>query len=91
MHPTLEKILTKENKILVDNVWLSQNNLNRSDLYSLGSKYYVTYPSSCWVDCLLNDVDYEVFVDYNTNVDILLEDSLEGYDKTTEICNLLLK
>jgi len=51
----------------------------------------VTYPSSCWVDCLLNDVDYEVFVDYNTNVDILLEDSLEGYDKTTEICNLLLK
>ena len=91
LHPTLQRILTKENKIMVDNVWLSQNNLNRSDLYSLGSKYYVTYPSSCWVDCLLNDVDYEVFVDYNTNVDILLEDSLEGYDKTTEICNLLLK
>jgi len=91
LHPTLENILTKENKFLVDNNWLSKNNLNRSELYSLGSKYYVTYPSSCWIDCLLNGVDYEVFIDYNTNVDILLEDSLEGYDKTTEICNLLLK
>ena len=91
LHPTLENILTKENKFLVDNNWLSKNNLNRSELYSLGSKYYVTYPSSCWIDCLLNGVDYEVFIDYNTNIDILLEDSLVGYDKTTEICNLLLK
>lgn len=91
LHPTLERILTKENKFLVDNNWISQNNLNRSKLYSLGSKYYVIYPSSCWVDCLLNDVDYEVFVDYNTNVDILLQDSLEGCNKTIEICNLLLK
>ena len=51
----------------------------------------MTYPSSCWVDCLLNDVDYEVFVDYNTNVDILLEDYLQGINKTAEICELLLQ
>lgn len=91
LHPMLESILTKENKILVDNNWLSKNNLNRSQLYSLGSKYYVINPSSCWIDCMLNDVDYELFVDYNSNVDILLEDSLQGVNKTAEICELLLQ
>ena len=40
---------------------------------------------------MLNDVDYEVFVDYNSNVDILLEDSLQGVNKTAEICELLLQ
>jgi hypothetical protein len=91
LHPTFERILTKENKLLVDNDWLFQNNLNRSQLYSLGSKYYVTYPSSCWLDCYLNGVDYEIFVDYNSNVDVLLEDSLQGVNKTAEICELLLQ
>ena len=90
LHPTLEKILKRKNKFLVDNRWLHQNNLNRSQLYSIGSKYYVTYPSSCWIDCYLNGVDYEVFVDYNSKVDVLLEDSLEGINKTNKICNLLL-
>jgi hypothetical protein len=90
LHPTLERILKKKNKFLVDNAWLYQNNLNRSQLYSIGSKYYVTYPSSCWIDCLLNSVDYETFNDYNSNIDILLEDSIEGFNRTMEICNLLL-
>lgn len=90
LHPTLQRILKKKNKFLVDNVWLSQNNLNRSQLYSIGSKYYVTYPSSCWIDCILNDVDYEIFKDYNSKIDILMENSMEGFDKTVEICNLLL-
>lgn len=90
LHPTLTKILKNKNKFLVDNAWLEKNNLNRSQLYSIGSKYYVTYPSSCWIDCLLNSVDYETFKDYNSNIDILLEDSIEGFDRTVEICNLLL-
>lgn len=91
LHPKLEYILKKEDKYLVDNAWLYKNSINRSQLYSLGSKYYVTNPSSCWIDCMLNDVDYEVFVDYNSNVDILLEDSLQGVNKTAEICELLLQ
>ena len=91
LHPKLNHILKKEDKHLVDNVWLSRNGINRSQLYSLGSKYYVTYPSSCWVDCYLSGVDYEVFVDYNSKVDALLEDSLHGVNKTAEICELLLK
>tara|TARA_B100001059_G_scaffold53656_1_gene47966 strand:+ start:1702 stop:2613 length:912 start_codon:yes stop_codon:yes gene_type:complete len=91
LHPTLTKILKNKNKFLVDNAWLEKNNLNRSQLYSIGSKYYVTYPSSCWIDCLLNSVDYETFKDYNSNIDILLEDSIEGFDRTIDICKLLLK
>jgi len=91
IHPKLSYLLKKKNMHLVDNTWLSENNINRSQLYSIASKYYVTYPSSCWVDCMLNDVDYEVFVDYNSNVDILFEESLCGINKTNEICNLLLE
>jgi len=90
LHPTLERILKRKDKFLVDNAWLYQNNLNRSQLYSIGSKYYVTYPSSCWIDCLLNSIDYETFKDYNSKIDILLEDSIEGFNRTIEICNLLL-
>ena len=90
LHPKLAKILEREDKFLVDNAWLVHNKINRSQLYSIGSKYYVTNPSSCWIDCLLNQVDYEVFVDYNSKVDILLEESLMGINKTKEICNLLL-
>ena len=91
LHPKLNFILKKEDKHLVDNAWLSKNGVNRSQLYSLGSKYYVTNPSSCWIDCYLNGVDYEVFVDYNSKVDVLLEDSLQGVNKTAEICELLLQ
>jgi hypothetical protein len=40
---------------------------------------------------MLNEVDYEIFVDYNSNVDILLEDSLKGINKTEEICDLLIQ
>ena len=90
LHPKLENILKRDDKHLVDNPWLSRNKINRSQLYSLGSKYYVTNPSSCWIDCMLNQVDYEIFVDYNSKVDILLEDSLMGINKTKEICDLLL-
>ena len=91
LYPTFKKILERPNKVILDSEYFRERGVSRSMIYSLGSKYYVTYPSSCWVDCYLNGVDYEVFVDYNSNVDILLEDSLVGYDKTTEICNLLLK
>ena len=90
IHPTLSRILKGKDKFLVDNAWLSKNNLNRSQLYSIGSKYYVTYPSSCWIDCLLNHVDCEIFKDYNSKIDILLENSIEGFNKTVQICNLLL-
>lgn len=90
IHPTLSRILKGKDKFLVDNAWLTKNNLNRSQLYSIGSKYYVTYPSSCWIDCLLNSVDYETFKDYNSKIDILLENSIEGFNKTVQICNLLL-
>ena len=91
LHPTLQRILKQNDKFLVDNLWLNQNNLNRSQLYSIGSKYYITYPSSCWIDCLLNSVDYETFKDYNSKIDILLENSIEGFNKTIKICNLLLE
>jgi len=53
-------------------------------------KYYIIYPSSCFVDCLLNDIDYNLFVDYNGNVDVLSKDSLESINATNKICNLLL-
>ena len=91
LHPTLQRILKQNDKFLVDNLWLNQNNLNRSQLNSIGSKYYITYPSSCWIDCLLNRVDYETFKDYNSKIDILLENSIEGFNKTIKICNLLLE
>ncbi len=91
IHPALKDILKCENNFLVDNNWLKRNNLNRSQLYSLGSKYYVTYPSSCFIDCLLNDVDYEVFIDYNGKVKIFTEDSLKGINSTNEICKVLLE
>lgn len=91
LHPKLEYILLRSpDNHLVDDSFLDHNNMNRSQLYSMGSKFYVTNPSSCWIDCLLNQVDYEVFVDYNSNVDVLLEDSLMGINKTKEICEILL-
>lgn len=65
--------------------------MNRVLLYSLGSKYYVTYPSSCFIDCLLNGVDYEVFIDYNGRVRIFTEDSLESINSTNKICKTLLE
>lgn len=91
IHPSLKNILNNKNNFLVDNNWLRQNNLNRSQLYSLGSKYYVTYPSSCFIDCLLNGVDYEVFIDYNGRVRIFTEDSLESINSTNKICKTLLE
>ena len=91
LHPTFQKILERPNKVVLDTRYFQEHGVSRSMVYSLGSKYYVTYPSSCWLDCYLNGVDYEVFVDYNSNVDILLEDSLQGINKTAEICELLLQ
>lgn len=90
IHPKFRKILSRPNKVVLDSEYFHENGVSRSMIYSLGSKYYVTYPSSCWIDCLLNEVDYEVFVDYNSNVDVLLEDSLMGINKTKEICEILL-
>ena len=91
LHPTLKRILTKQNKTIVDNVWLQNNNINRSQLYSLGSKYYVTYPSSCFIDCALNGLDYEVFIDYNGNVPVLsdVKEVLVGLNVTEQISNIL--
>tara|TARA_B100000902_G_scaffold399258_1_gene469290 strand:- start:1851 stop:2822 length:972 start_codon:yes stop_codon:yes gene_type:complete len=92
IHPKLDEILSRSpDNHLVDSSWLQFYNTNRSQLFSLGVKYYVTNPSSCWIDCMLNEVDYEIFVDYNSNVDILLEDSLKGINKTEEICELLIQ
>jgi len=91
IHPKLKKIIDKKDKFLVDNAWLVHNKINRSQLYSIGSKYYVTNPSSCWIDCMLNEVDYEILIDYNSSVGIFLEDSLMGINKTKEICELLIQ
>ena len=90
LHPTFERILNRPNKVVLDTKYFKENEVSRSQVYSIGSKYYITYPSSCWVDCYLNGVDYEVFVDYNSSVDVLLEDSLKSINATKEICNLLL-
>jgi len=90
LHPTLQRILNKPNTHLVDNSWLESNNLNRSQLYSLGYEYHITYPSSCFIDCVLNGLDYNLFVDYNGNVDVLTESSLEGINATDKIYNILM-
>tara|TARA_S200002703_G_scaffold89172_1_gene76988 strand:+ start:674 stop:1630 length:957 start_codon:yes stop_codon:yes gene_type:complete len=90
LHLIFRKILKRENKVVIDNQWLKKNSIKRSELYSFGSEYYVTYPSSCFIDCLLNDLDYNLFVDYNGNIDILSKDSLESLNATNKICNLLL-
>ena len=90
LHPKFEYLLKKDSNHLIDNSWLSKNNLNRSQLYSLGSKYYITYPSSCFIDCFLRGVDYELFIDYNSKVKIFTENSLEAINSTSKICELLL-
>tara|TARA_B100002019_G_C21252841_1_gene592165 strand:- start:216 stop:1169 length:954 start_codon:yes stop_codon:yes gene_type:complete len=90
LHPKLEHLLKKDTNHLIDNSWLSKNNINRSQLYSLGSKYYITYPSSCFIDCFLRGVDYELFIDYNSNVKLFTENSLEAINSTSKICELLL-
>lgn len=93
LHPKLQLLLKQENKFLVDNIWLNKNNLDRSQLYSLGEKYYITYPSSCLIDCCLNDLDYEVFVDYNGKVSVLsnLNEVLHGLNTTEKIVEILLQ
>ena len=88
LHPKFRNILQRNNKIIIDTQWLIRNNINRSQLYSLGSEYYVTYPSSCFIDCLLNGIDYNLFADYNGEV--LTKDCLESINATNKICNLLL-
>jgi hypothetical protein len=92
LHPTLQSILKRDDKFLVDNLWLQKNNLNRSQLYFLGSKYYITYPSSCLVDCCLNYLDYELFVDYNSKVSILpdIHNVTQGLNTTDTISEILL-
>ena len=90
LHPTFRKILKRKNKTIVDNSWIRKNGINRSQLYSFGSEYYVTYPSSTFIDCLLNDLDYNLFVDYNGKNNVLSKDSLESVNATNKICNLLL-
>jgi hypothetical protein len=64
----------------------------RSQLYSLGSKYYITYPSSCFIDCALNGIDYELFVDYNSKVPVLsdINKVLVELNVTEKIANILL-
>lgn len=89
LHPKLEHLLKKDSNHLIDSSWLSKNKLNRSQLYSLGSKYYITYPSSSFIDCFLRGVDYELFIDYNSNVKLFTENSLEAINATDKICNLL--
>lgn len=93
LHPKLQSLLKQENKFLVDNTWLNNNNLDRSQLYSLGEKYYITYPSSCLIDCELNNLDYEVFVDYNGKVSVLsnLNEVLQGLNTTEKIVEILLQ
>ena len=93
LHPVLESILQKPNKHLVDNQWLHHRNINRSQLYSLGSKYFIIYPSSCFIDCALNSLDYEVFIDYNGNVPVLsdVKEVLAGLNVTEQIVDLLLE
>lgn len=92
LHPKLEEILKRKNKILADNKWIKENNLLRSQLYSMGSKYYVIYPSSCFVDCRLNGLDYELFVDYNSNVPVLtdLQEVIVDLNVTKKIADILL-
>ena len=90
LHPTFRKILKRKNKTIIDNSWIRKNSINRSQLYSFGSEYYVTYPSSTFIDCLLNDLDYNLFVDYNGKNNVLSKDSLESVNATNKICNLLL-
>lgn len=90
LYKTFGNIIKRENMTVIDSSWLIRNSINRSQLYSMCEKYYIIYPSSCFVDCLLNDIDYNLFVDYNGNVDVLSKDSLESIDATNKICNLLL-
>lgn len=92
LYPKLKEILKRKNKILVDNAWLKQNNILRSQLYSMGSKYYVVYPSSCFIDCELNGLDYELFIDYNSNVPILsdLKEVIVDLNVTEKIADILL-
>lgn len=89
IHPKIKNIISRQNKFLVDNFWLENNNIKRHQLFSMCDQYYVTYPSSCFVDCILNQLDYELFVDYNGNVDILTEKSFKKINATKEICKIL--
>jgi hypothetical protein len=55
-------------------------------------EYYITYPSSCFIDCMLNGLDYKMFVDYNGNVDVLdSEEKLQSINCTKKICEILLE
>jgi hypothetical protein len=91
-HPTFQKILNNPTNYCVDTAWLNHNNLSRSSLYSLAKNYYITYPSSCFVECFLRNIDYEVFVDYNSNIPILvdIEKIFAGINVTDKIINLLI-
>lgn len=92
LHPKLTKILNRKNKFLVDTRWLDDNNVKRSQLYSMCDEYYITYPSSCFIDCMLNGLDYKMFVDYNGNVDVLdSKEKLQSINCTKKICEILLE
>lgn len=92
LHPKIKNILRKDNTFLVDNNWLEMNNLKRNQLYSMCDEYYITYPSSCFIDCMLNGLDYKMFVDYNGNVDILdSKEKLQSINCTKKICEILLE
>lgn len=91
-HPTFQKILKNPTNYCVDSSWLKHNNLSRSHLYSLAENYYITYPSSCFIECFLRNIDYEVFVDYNGNIPILVdvEEIFADVNVTSKIANLLI-
>jgi hypothetical protein len=89
IHSMIVNILKRKNKFLIDNDWLKNNNIKRHQLFSMCDQHYVTYPSSCFIDCILNQLDYQLFVDYNGNVDVLNEKSLKKINATNDICKIL--
>ena len=49
--------------------------------------------ASRFIDCALNSLDYEVFIDYNGNVPVLsdVKEVLAGLNVTEQIADLLLE
>lgn len=92
-HPVFQKILKNPTNYCVDTNWLLHNDLSRSQIYSLAEKYYITYPSSCFIECFMRGLDYEVFVDYNSNIPILVDPEKVFVDVnvTSKIVSILLE
>ena len=89
VHPKFLNIARRENVVVVDTDWLRRNQVSRSQLFSLASEYYTVHPSSTYVDCLLNGLDYTLFADYNKSV--YTKECLQSLNATNQICKLLLK